>query len=97
VHAVTCILKDKDWRTMLALLAPAVTAVWVTNAPSAPAHRTWDLAEVAHTLGDAVRPEPDFARALARACAEAGTVLVCGSFHTVGDAMACLPGFAPIG
>jgi dihydrofolate synthase/folylpolyglutamate synthase len=32
----------------------------------------------------------DFDRALVRGAADAGTVLVTGSFHTVGDAMARL-------
>ena len=34
--------------------------------------------------------EPDFDRALAIARAGAGTTLITGSFHTVGDAMARL-------
>jgi folylpolyglutamate synthase/dihydropteroate synthase len=41
--------------------------------------------------------EPDFDLALSNAGAEGATVLVTGSFHTVGDAMARLPGFAPFG
>jgi folylpolyglutamate synthase/dihydropteroate synthase len=41
--------------------------------------------------------ERDFAAALAAARAGAETVLVTGSFHTVGDALARLPGFAPLG
>ena len=50
------------------------------------------------TLQDvSVQFEPDFDRALAGIQDGARTVLVTGSFHTVGDAMARLPGFAPIG
>jgi folylpolyglutamate synthase/dihydropteroate synthase len=41
--------------------------------------------------------EPDFERALHDIQDGAGTVLVTGSFHTVGDAMARLQGFAPVG
>jgi len=41
--------------------------------------------------------EPDFDRALREVQQGAGTVLVTGSFHTVGDALARLPGFAPLG
>jgi folylpolyglutamate synthase/dihydropteroate synthase len=41
--------------------------------------------------------EPDFERALHDIQEGAETVLVTGSFHTVGDAMARLPGFAPVG
>jgi dihydrofolate synthase/folylpolyglutamate synthase len=41
--------------------------------------------------------EPDFARALDTVQEGAQTMLVTGSFHTVGDALARLPGFAPVG
>jgi dihydrofolate synthase/folylpolyglutamate synthase len=41
--------------------------------------------------------EPDFARALDGVQRGAATVLVTGSFHTVGDAMSRLPGFPPLG
>ena len=44
-----------------------------------------------------IRTEADFGRALVDVQQGAATVLVCGSFHTVGDAMARLPGFAPLG
>jgi dihydrofolate synthase/folylpolyglutamate synthase len=117
IHAVVGILGDKDWRTMLATLGPAVDALWVTQPPTAPAERRWDLTAVGEWAvgrygGRAVgRPRrgatalppyrltalPDFARALSEAQIGAGTVLVTGSFHTVGDAFARLPGFAPLG
>ena len=41
--------------------------------------------------------QPDFDHALEEVQRGAGTVLVTGSFHTVGDALARLPGFAPLG
>jgi hypothetical protein len=41
--------------------------------------------------------EPEFDLALEQVQRGAGTVLVTGSFFTVGDAMARLPGFAPLG
>ncbi len=41
--------------------------------------------------------QPDFDRALEEVQQGAGTVLVTGSFHTVGDALARLPGFPPLG
>ena len=41
--------------------------------------------------------EPEFERALERVQDHAATVIVTGSFHTVGDALARLPGFAPVG
>lgn len=97
VHALVCILGDKDWRAMLRGLQGAVDGLWLTNAPSAPATRAWDLAAAGAYVGGGVRVEPDFDRALAEVATGAGTVLVCGSFHTVGDAMARLPGLAPVG
>jgi folylpolyglutamate synthase/dihydropteroate synthase len=48
-------------------------------------------------MGPDVSFEPDFERALYDIQEGAGTILVTGSFHTVGDAMARLPGFAPVG
>jgi dihydrofolate synthase/folylpolyglutamate synthase len=92
VHALISVLADKDWRVMLAALAPHVDEFTLTTAPSAPAGRTWPLeiaARFTATLGKPVRSEPDFDRALAFA-SESRTTLIAGSFHTVGDAMARL-------
>jgi dihydrofolate synthase / folylpolyglutamate synthase len=90
VTAVVAVLSDKDWRGMLHALAPAVDGMVLTIAPTAPAERRWVLSEVAayaSASGIAVRVESDFTRALRVAEAEGGTVLITGSFHTVGDAM----------
>ncbi|MEK6767835.1 MAG: Mur ligase family protein [Gemmatimonadota bacterium] len=100
VVAVVSILKDKAWREMLELLAPSVEALMLTCAPSAPADRAWSLEEAeawARSAGLPVTAESDFDRALALAGRGAATALVTGSFHTVGDAMARLPGVAPLG
>lgn len=100
VVAVVAILRDKAWREMLELLAPGADVLMLTNAPSAPADRTWSLEEAeawARAAGIPVMLEPDFERALAVAGSRAATALVTGSFHTVGDAMARLPGCAPLG
>jgi dihydrofolate synthase / folylpolyglutamate synthase len=96
VHALVGILSDKDWRSMLARIDGLADRVWATLPPSAPADRRWSLADVRAAVPSAT-VEPDFERALADAASGAGTVLVTGSFHTVGDAMARLPGFAPLG
>jgi dihydrofolate synthase / folylpolyglutamate synthase len=93
VVAVVCALRDKDWHEMLLALAPRVSRFVITNAPTAPESRAWELAEVGefaasrHLTFDA---EPDFDLALDRARDLGATVLVTGSFHTVGDAMARL-------
>jgi dihydrofolate synthase/folylpolyglutamate synthase len=93
VVALLCVLADKDWRAMLDALAPVVSRFVLTNAPTAPTNRAWSLAEAveyARERGYAADSEADFERALAHAEGAGGTVLVTGSFHTVGDAMARL-------
>lgn len=96
VHVLVGILKDKDWAQMLELLGRIADAVWLTQPPSAPAQRRWDPRAAGRRVRTA-RVEPEFDRALAGVRQGAGTVLVTGSFHTVGDAMARLPGFRPLG
>jgi dihydrofolate synthase/folylpolyglutamate synthase len=75
---------------MLDRLGPAVSRLILTAAPTAPPSRAWDLGEVADYVrarGWAHAIVPDFAEALSSARAAGRTVLVTGSFHTVGDAM----------
>ena len=91
--ALVAVLSDKDWRGIIRELAPAVDRFVFTNAPSAPAERRWDPAEAlafAKAQGFAAELEPDMDAALARAGKDSKTVLVTGSFHTVGDAMSRL-------
>jgi dihydrofolate synthase/folylpolyglutamate synthase len=67
--------------------------------PSVPSSRAWCLEEAeafARSRGWPVTAEADFDRAIARASEGAGTTLVTGSFHTVGDAMARLQ-LSPLG
>ncbi len=94
VHALVSILGDKAWPEMLVLLDEAVEVGILTVAPSADT-RKWDLAWLERWLADPTRPPararwrlmPDFAEALRVVEQGAGTVLVTGSFHTVGDVM----------
>jgi dihydrofolate synthase/folylpolyglutamate synthase len=95
-HALVGIMRDKDWVAMLEQLEAVVDALWVTCPPTAPAERRWELEAVRERFPRAI-PEPDFDRALAGVQRGAETVVVAGSFHTVGDAMARLPGFPPLG
>ena len=97
IHALVGILGDKDWATMLGRLGEVVDRIWVTNPPTAPPDREWKLAEVGQRMGPAVRVEPGFDIALQEVQGSAGTILVTGSFHPVGDALARIPGFAPLG
>ncbi len=94
IHALVSILGDKDWPAMLVELDTAIDVGILTVAPSA-AGRGWDLGWLERWLADPDRPPPraewhlvpDFGEALARVERGAGTVLVTGSFHTVGDVL----------
>jgi dihydrofolate synthase/folylpolyglutamate synthase len=93
ITVVLCVLRDKDWRSMIRVLSRMASRFILTMAPTAPASRTWDLAEAesfARGLGLTVERVEDFGQALDRAQSNAATVLVTGSFHTVGDAMSLL-------
>jgi dihydrofolate synthase/folylpolyglutamate synthase len=90
VVALVTVLADKDWRGMLRALAPVVDRFVLSTAPTAPSGRVWHPEEAlafARGEGWTAEIEPDFDRALARAGEVGETVLVTGSFHTVGDAM----------
>ena len=90
---VLCVLADKDWREMMSALAPIVDSFILVNAPSAPTSRSWhdeEVASFAREHGWVARVIRDFDRALRDAQSEGQTVLVTGSFHTVGDAMSRL-------
>ena len=90
VVAVVTVLRDKDWRGILRAVATVADRVVITMAPTAPVSRAWDLSEVqawADGTGIPVARVDDFDAALRAAEASGATVLVTGSFHTVGDAM----------
>jgi dihydrofolate synthase/folylpolyglutamate synthase len=92
VKAVFCALRDKEWREMLLALAPVVDELILTNAPTAPESRAWSLEDGGEFMRRANangRIAPTLDEALA-ATDDAATVVVTGSFHTVGDAMAKL-------
>lgn len=101
LHALVGIRNDKDWRAMLELLRPLVDALVLTVPPSIPLMQRWSIADLDGPSARApVRPtvfEPDFERALRDIQDGAASVLITGSFHTVGDALVRLPGFAPVG
>jgi dihydrofolate synthase/folylpolyglutamate synthase len=87
------VLGDKDWRGIMRALSPVADHVVVTRPPSAPATRVWNVEEAlgfARTLSWRAMAEPSFDTALARAEALGATIVITGSFHTVGDAMARL-------
>jgi dihydrofolate synthase/folylpolyglutamate synthase len=89
VVAVLGVLRDKDWREIMRSLCPEVDSTILTTPASAPAERVWDAAEALKFGADngwSVALVPDVAHAVERAATGAATVVVTGSFHTVGDA-----------
>lgn len=93
IVAVLSVLSDKDWRGIMEALAPSVERFILTNAPTAPSSRAWSIPEplnYARERGWNAEVIRDFDRALVRGAAGGATVLITGSFHTVGDAMARL-------
>lgn len=95
--ALVGVLGDKDWRAMLPPLLARVDAAVLTQPTTAPRERRWDPDEALESLGPVgeefdVTVVQDFGEALgaARSRAGEGTVVVTGSCHTVGDAMALL-------
>ena len=94
LHALVSILGDKEWPEMLVELDRVIDRGVLTVAPTA-AGRGWDTRWLRRWLRDRGRPparsvwtlEPNFREALDTVTEGAGTVLVTGSFHTVGDVM----------
>jgi len=97
VHALVSILGEKAWPEMLVRLDGVVDRGVLTVAPSAEGRR-WNPDWLRRWLRDPNRPParatwqliPDFDAALGAVQEGAGTVLVTGSFHTVGDVMGAL-------
>jgi dihydrofolate synthase/folylpolyglutamate synthase len=92
VRVLFCALRDKEWQEMLTTLTPVADSFVLTDSPTAPASRAWDLDAAGAFLaaaGTPVETVPSFDDALRRV-EGAGTAVVTGSFHTVGDAMARL-------
>lgn len=91
--ALMAVMADKDWRAMIDVLAPAVDRFFFTVAPGAPDGRIWSP-EAAHAYaisrGLAADIDTDFDDALTRAAKRCGTLVITGSFHTVGAAMSRL-------
>lgn len=94
IHGLVSILGDKAWPAMLVELDRSLDVGILTVAPSADTRR-WDLGWLERWLADPERPAararwrliPDFREALRVAEEGAGTIVVTGSFHTVGDVM----------
>ena len=94
IRALVSILGDKAYPEMLVELDQAIDIGILTVAPTATGRR-WDTGWLERWLAEPGRPparakwrlEPDFWRALREVESGQGTILVTGSFHTVGDVM----------
>ncbi len=86
------VLGDKPWAEMAATLLARDDRAVLTVPPSAPAGRRWNPGEATRFVPGGGEVVLDFAAALRRAreLAGGGTVVVTGSVHTVGDALAHL-------
>lgn len=92
MRVLFCALRDKEWKDMITTLSPVVDDFVLADAPTAPASRRWNLEEAGaflRRIGANGSVAWTFDEAL-RLANEAATVVVTGSFHTVGDAMARL-------
>ncbi len=95
IRALVSILGDKAYPEMLVELDQVIDVGVLTVAPTATGRR-WDTGWLERWLADPGRPparakwrlEPDFWHALREVEGGQGTILVTGSFHTVGDVMA---------
>lgn len=84
------VLRDKDWRGMMNRLCPRMDHTILTAPSSAPPNRAWNPAEAAaFAEANDWRVDTIFNLdlALEAAAKEGETILVTGSFHTVGDAL----------
>lgn len=97
IHTLVSILGDKAWPEMLVILDEVIDRGVLTVAPSADTRR-WDMDWLRRWLKEPSRPParaswslvPDFQEALRQVQQDAGTIVVTGSFHTVGDVMEVL-------
>jgi dihydrofolate synthase/folylpolyglutamate synthase len=97
IHGLVSILGDKEWPEMLVQLDRVLDQGVLTVAPTA-AGRGWNTDWLRRWLRAPNRPParaswtliPDFPEALEVVQRGAATVLVTGSFHTVGDVMQAL-------
>ena len=90
---VLSVLGDKDWRGVISALGGVADQFVFTTAPTSPHARRWDAQAAgafASEKGLNAVVVDDFEAALLRASGIGGTMVVTGSFHTVGDAMSRL-------
>ncbi len=90
ITAVVAVLGDKDWKGIMRELAPAVDRFFITTPPDAPKGREFDpneAYEYALSQNWNAELDADFDDAMTRIQKRCGTIVITGSFHTVGAAM----------
>ncbi len=90
ITAVVAVLGDKDWKGIMRELAPAVDRFFITAPPDAPKGREFDpneAYEYALSQNWNAELDADFDDAMTRIQKRCGTIVITGSFHTVGAAL----------
>jgi len=90
-------LKDKDWRAMLAIIAPLCDSMVITQLGGERAESAGMIAEEARKYTDAETVQDISKSVLAakRRAGKKGMVLICGSLYMLGEAMAAARGYGP--
>ncbi len=90
ITAVLAVLGDKDWKGIMYELSSAVDRFFITTPPDVPKGREFDANEAyEYALSQNWNAEldADFDDAITRIQKRCGTIVITGSFHTVGAAM----------
>jgi len=89
---ILAILSDKDARAICETFAPIAGSIWLPQIRTERAADPVQLQKVFADLGKEARTSPSFAEALAKARAEKAPILITGSLHFTGEALAHLQG-----
>ena len=90
ITALLAVLGDKDWKGIMHELSSAVDRFFITTPPDAPKGREFDANgayEYALSQNWNAELDTDFEDAMTRIEKRCGTIVITGSFHTVGAAM----------
>jgi dihydrofolate synthase / folylpolyglutamate synthase len=90
-------LKDKDWRSMLAIVGPLCDSMVINQIPGERAADPKEIAEEAsrHTKAEVVTDITKSFLLAKRKAGKNGMVLICGSLYMLGEAMAAARGYGP--
>ena len=90
ITALLAVLGDKDWKGIMRELSSAVDRFFITTPPDAPKGREFnpnEAYEYARSQNWNAELDTDFDDAITRIEKRCGTIVITGSFHTVGAAM----------